>query len=113
MTKDSQTGASTAPDLGQGRAKRSRRGAWTFLKRTIAITVSGSLAALVLTAVLPPLVADQSDRAVVNAPVTLLTSPIDGEVTSMTAMPGTLLNSRSSVAEIVNSRVDRSTLITI
>jgi hypothetical protein len=113
MSKDSQIPASAGPDLGQGRAKRSRRGAWTSLKRGIALTVSGSLAALVLTAVLPPLVADQSDRAVVNAPVTLLTAPIDGEVTSMTAMPGTLLNSRSSVAEIVNSRVDRSTLITL
>ena len=111
MTQDSGSAASAAPDLGQGRTKRPNPRGWIPLKRGIALTVSGSLAALILTAVLPPLVADQSDRAVVNAPVTLLTAPIDGEVTSMMATPGTLLNSRSQVAEIVNSRVDRSTLI--
>ena len=113
MTKDPTSAASAAPDLGQGRNKRAIRAGWIPLKRGIALTVSGSLAALVLTAALPPLVADQSDRAVVNAPVTLLTAPIDGEVTSMMATPGTLLTSRSQVAEIVNSRVDRSTLITL
>src|SRR5450631_2287537 len=47
-----------------------------------------ALSTLMLTAVLPPLVADQSDRAVVNAPVTLLTAPINGEVEQLTARPG-------------------------
>jgi hypothetical protein len=45
--------------------------AWLFL-----------LAALMLTAALPPIVADQSDRAILNAPITLLTTPIAGEISA-------------------------------
>jgi hypothetical protein len=43
--------------------------------RVSAIGVAGILATLMVTAVAPPIVADQSDRAVVDAPVTLLTAP--------------------------------------
>ncbi len=101
------------PDLGKGRPKSAKRGPWIALKRVIGFTVSAALSILVLTAVLPPLVADQSDRAVVNAPVTLLTAPIAGEVKSLSATPGTVLSARSPVAEIVNNRIDRSTLINL
>jgi hypothetical protein len=41
--------------------------------RVSAIGGAGILATLMITAVVPPIVADQSDRAVVDAPVTLLT----------------------------------------
>jgi hypothetical protein len=44
--------------------------------RVTAIGVAGLLSILMVTAVAPPMVADQSDRAVVNAPVTLLTAPM-------------------------------------
>jgi len=113
MNIDAKLAAPAKPDLGQGRPGSAGRSGWTFLRRAIALTVSGSLAALVLTAALPPLVADQSDRAVIDAPVTLLTAPIDGEVTSLKAAPGAALDPHSQVAEIVNSRVDRATLIAL
>jgi hypothetical protein len=58
--------------------------------RVSGLGVAGLLSTLMLTAVLPPLVADQSDRAVVNAPVTLLTAPINGEVEQLTARPGAM-----------------------
>ena len=101
------------PDLGKGRGKPGKAGGWTSLRRAIGFSVAAGLAALVLTSTLPPLVADQSDRAVVNAPVTLLTAPITGEVRSLSAAPGAHIGARFRVAEVVNDRVDRTTLITL
>ncbi len=81
--------------------------------RLSAYSVATVLAALLLTATLPPLVADQSDRAILNAPVTLLTSPIAGEVAAMNVALGARIAENTTVAEIQNKRVDRSTLITL
>ncbi len=81
------------------------------LVRISSISVASLLAFLVATSVMPPLVADQSDRAVVNAPVTLLTSPISGEVQSIHANASIPLARSETIAEIVNSRVDRNTAI--
>ena len=50
------------------------------LVRVSSVGLASVLAILIGTSVLPPLVADQSDRAVVNAPVTLLTAPIAGDI---------------------------------
>ncbi|CCE01365.1 conserved hypothetical protein [Bradyrhizobium sp. STM 3809] len=71
------------------------------------------MAVLMLTAVVPPIVADQSDRAVVNAPVMLLTSPIAGQVDALSAKPGGEVRSGDRLAEITNSRLDRTTLISL
>jgi multidrug resistance efflux pump len=103
----------SSPDLGQGRTKSDKAGGWIGLKRGIALTVAIALASLILTSALPPLVADQSDRAVINAPVTLLTAPIAGEVKTLSVTPGAEVQDATRVADIVNGRVDRSTLITL
>lgn len=66
-----------------------------------------------VTAVLPPLVADQSDRAVVDAPVTLLTAPIAGQIKALTAIPGSEASAGDRLAQIANPRLDRSTLISL
>src|SRR5438046_10713019 len=81
--------------------------------RVSAIGVAGLLSALMITAVAPPLVADQSDRAVVNAPVTLLTAPISGEIDALSAAPGSDVRSGDMLAQISNSRLDRATLISL
>jgi multidrug resistance efflux pump len=81
------------------------------LVRVSSVSVASILALLIATSILPPLVADQSDRAVMNAPVTLLTAPISGDVLSMQANPGALVDRGTNLAEIGNSRVDRSTAI--
>ncbi|MGJ4998918.1 HlyD family secretion protein [Bradyrhizobium sp. HKCCYLS3077] len=81
--------------------------------RASAIGVAGILSALMLTAVVPPIVADQSDRAVVNAPVMLLTSPIAGQVETLTAKQGGEVNAGDRLAEITNPRLDRTTLISL
>ena len=90
-----------------------QRGSHRFkgLVRVSSVSVASVLALLVATSILPPLVADQSDRAVMNAPVTLLTAPIPGDVLSMQANPGAPVDRGTKLVEIGNSRVDRSTAI--
>jgi multidrug efflux pump subunit AcrA (membrane-fusion protein) len=75
--------------------------------------VASVLSLLMITTVVPPIVADQSDRAVVNAPVTLLTSPIDGEIDSLAISPGHTVEAGDSLAQISNVRLDRATLISL
>jgi multidrug resistance efflux pump len=66
-----------------------------------------------VTAVLPPIVADQSDRAVIDAPVALLTAPVSGEIESIMATPGSEVGAGDRLAQISNPRLDRSTLIAL
>ncbi|WP_177232284.1 HlyD family efflux transporter periplasmic adaptor subunit [Methylobacterium gossipiicola] len=63
------------------------------------------------TATLPPLLADQSDRAVINAPISLLTAPIAGEMSDVLPRVGQRLAPGETVARIHNARIDRTTLI--
>ncbi len=81
--------------------------------RLSSVSVAALLSLLMVTAVLPPLVADQSDRAVINAPVALLTAPVPGDIDELTIRAGTDVQKGQSVARITNLRVDRSTLITL
>src|SRR5439155_22308028 len=53
------------------------------------------------------------DRAVVNAPVTLLTAPIGGEIDALTALPGSDVRDGDRLAQISNPRLDRGTLISL
>jgi multidrug resistance efflux pump len=81
--------------------------------RVSSVSVAGVLSLLMVTAVLPPLVADQSDRAVINAPVALLTAPVAGDIEEVSVRAGLDVHKGQSVARISNPRVDRSTLITL
>ena len=81
--------------------------------RVSAVGVAGLLATLMVTAVAQPIVADQSDRAVVDAPVTLLTAPIAGEIDTLAVEPGTEVAVGQRLAEISNPRIDRGTLISL
>jgi multidrug resistance efflux pump len=81
--------------------------------RVSSIVVGGVLSVLMLTAVVPPIVADQSDRAVVNAPITLLTAPIDGEIDTLPAAAGRFVGTGDVLARISNVRLDRGTLISL
>ena len=82
-----------------------------MILRVSSLVVAAILSALMVTAVVPPLVADQSDRAVVNAPVKLLTAPINGDIDSLSATPGREVNAGDVLAQISNARLDRTTLI--
>ena len=79
--------------------------------RASSLIVAGVLSALMVTAVVPPIVADQSDRAVIDAPVKLLTAPINGDIELLSATPGRDVNAGDVLAQISNARLDRTTLI--
>jgi multidrug resistance efflux pump len=91
----------------------SRASRHPVILRVSSLVVASVLSLLMITTVVPPIVADQSDRAVVNAPITLLTSPIDGEIDSLAATPGHSVEAGVSLAKISNVRLDRGTLISL
>lgn len=93
--------------------KLARTGRHHVILRVSSLGVAGVLSALMITTVIPPIVADQSDRAVINAPITLLTAPIDGEIESLSASAGRSVRAGGSLARITNIRLDRGTLISI
>lgn len=94
-------------------AKPNQKPGHTRVVRVSAYSVATVLALLMTTATLPPLLADQSDRAVINAPISLLTAPIAGEMTEVSASIGKRLDPGEPVARIHNGRIDRTTLITL
>jgi multidrug resistance efflux pump len=104
-------------DLGSARKTRavnpSRTNRHPTILRVSSLVVGSLLSLLMITAVIPPIVADQSDRAVVDAPVALLTAPIDGEVGSLSALPGSEVEAGASIGRISNVRLDRGTLISL
>src|ERR1700737_1387899 len=91
----------------------SRAGRHPVILRVSSLVVASVLSLLMITTVVPPIVADQSDRAVVNAPVPLLTSPIDGEIDSLAISPGHAVEAGDALAQISNVRLDRGTLISL
>src|ERR1700730_6104683 len=91
----------------------SRASRHPVILRVSSLVVASVLSLLLINAVVPPIVADQSDRAVVNAPVTLLTAPIEGEIDSLTMNPGHAAEAGDSLARISNVRLDRTTLISL
>ena len=99
-------------DVPQSDAKEGA-GRHSTILRVSSLVVAGVVSMLMVTTVIPPIVADQSDRAVVNAPITLLTAPIDGEIESMATSPGRAVEAGESLAQISNPRLDRGILITI
>jgi multidrug resistance efflux pump len=101
-------------NINGGSAKNNRRASrHPAILRVSSLVVGGVLAILLVTSVVPPIVADQSDRAVVNAPLTLLTAPIDGEIESVSKNVSNAAETGDSLARISNTRLDRGTLISL
>jgi multidrug resistance efflux pump len=81
--------------------------------RASGLLVAAILSLMMITTVVPPIVSDQSDRAMVDAPVTLLTTPIDGEIDTVSAELDKPVRTGDTLARITNARVDRGTLIAL
>jgi multidrug resistance efflux pump len=103
----------TVDSSSAGKPEPSRDRRHPVILRVSSLVVASVLSLLLINAVVPPIVADQSDRAVVNAPVTLLTSPIAGQIDSLTMNPGHAAEAGDSLARISNVRLDRATLISL
>jgi multidrug resistance efflux pump len=101
-------------NINGGSAERKARASrHPAILRVSSLVVGAVLAILLVASVVPPIVADQSDRAVVNAPLTLLTAPIDGEIESVSKNVSNAAESGDSLARISNARLDRGTLISL
>lgn len=97
-------------DQGRKAASASRFSVRTMV-RAVSYTACGVVAVMLLTSALPPLLSDSTRRAVVNVPLTFVTSPIAGEVTAIDARADERVYAGQVVARVENERVDRSTLI--
>ena len=81
--------------------------------RACSIAVVGLVALLMMSAVVATMVGGESDRAVVNAPVALITTPIEGELQSLAVVAGQTVEAGALVARVTNPRVDRSALLNL
>ncbi|MBZ9655772.1 HlyD family efflux transporter periplasmic adaptor subunit [Phyllobacterium lublinensis] len=77
--------------------------------RIASYSVLGILATVFTSSVMPPVFTSTSVRAVVNAPIKSITSPISGIVTDVQAMRDQF--PEGPVAVVENERIDRSTFI--
>jgi multidrug resistance efflux pump len=66
-----------------------------------------------LSMVMPPVFTHSSQRAVVDVPATLITTPIEGVVTSQRMHVGDRFRAGDPLVEIQNQNVDRSTLVAL
>jgi multidrug resistance efflux pump len=71
------------------------------------------MAWMLLSMVLPPVFKHSSQRAVVDVPATLVTTPIEGVVTSQRMHVGDRFRAGDPLVDIQNQNVDRSTLVAL
>lgn len=58
-----------------------------------------------------PLMSSSATRAILNAPVILLTTPIDGVVSTLNIQPGTTFTTGQDIATVENPRAEQETLL--
>ncbi|HLH11586.1 MAG TPA: HlyD family efflux transporter periplasmic adaptor subunit [Methylovirgula sp.] len=79
--------------------------------RVSSYLVATAVSLVLVTSVVPPIVADETDRAVVDAPAILVTAPVAGDIRSLSVKPGQGIGQGTSIAHLANPRIDRTTLI--
>ena len=79
--------------------------------RLFAVGFAGLLAILLLANIAPNFLSSSSRRAVINAPVTLVTSPISGRILEGPAISGQRFRAGDIVARVQNPTVDRNVLV--
>lgn len=79
--------------------------------RVFSFSVAGVLGLLLVSTTMPPIIGGSSDRALIDAPAELVTSPIKGAVADLTVNQGSMISAGEKIAVIRNNDVDRSKLI--
>ena len=79
--------------------------------RIFSYSVAGVLGLLLLSSTLNPIIADSSERALLNAPIRLVTSPIKGVVEELSLKPGDEISEGDVLGIVRNNDVDKSKLI--
>ena len=72
----------------------------SLLPRLVGLGVLGFIVWLLLSTLLMPLVSASATRAILNAPVILLTTPIDGVVSSLAVKPGVTFSQGQKIAVV-------------
>ena len=85
----------------------------SLLPRLVGLGVLGFIVWLLLSTLLMPLVSASATRAILNAPVILLTTPIDGMVSSLEVKPGMTFSQGQKIAVVENPRANQETLLTL
>ena len=85
----------------------------SLLPRLVGLGVLGFIVWLLLSTLLMPLVSASATRAILNAPVILLTTPIDGVVSSLEVKPGATFSQGQKIAVVENPRANQETLLTL
>jgi len=92
---------------------RSKRFSFSFLPRLVGFGVLAFIIWLLFSTLFMPLMSSSATRAVLNAPVILLTTPIDGVVSSLTIEPGASFATGQKIATIDNPRANQEALLTL
>jgi multidrug resistance efflux pump len=92
---------------------RTKRFSFSLLPRLVGFGVLVFIIWLLFSTLFMPLMSSSATRAVLNAPVILLTTPIDGVVSSLTIEPGASFATGQKIATIENPRANQETLLTL
>ena len=85
----------------------------SLLPRLVGLGVLGFVVWLLMSTLLMPLVSASATRAILNAPVILLTTPIDGVVSALDVKPGATFVQGQKIAVVENPRANQETLLTL
>ncbi|MGV8919233.1 MAG: HlyD family secretion protein [Pseudomonas sp.] len=92
---------------------RSKRFSLSLLPRLVGLAVLVFIVWLLFSTLFMPLLSSSATRAILNAPVILLTTPIDGEVSTLTIQPGRTFIQGQDIATIENPRANQEALLTL
>ena len=85
----------------------------SLLPRLVGFGVLSFIIWLLFSTLFMPLMTSSATRAILNAPVILLTTPIDGVVRTLTIQPGSTFDTGQDIATIETPRANQETLLTL
>lgn len=92
---------------------RAKRFSLSLLPRLVGFGVLIFIVWLLFSTLFMPLLSSSATRAILNAPVILLTTPIDGVVSSLSIQPGAIFIKGQDIATIENPRANQEALLTL
>ncbi len=90
-----------------------KRFSLSLLPRLVGFGVLSFIIWLLFSTLFMPLMSSSATRAILNAPVILLTTPIDGVVRTLNIAPGNTFTTGQDIATIENPRANQETLLTL
>jgi multidrug resistance efflux pump len=107
------TNLSIEPIEMTGKPSKPRFFTLSLLPRLVGFSVLFFIVWLLFSTLFMPLLSSSATRAILNAPVILLTTPIDGVVSSLRIKPGETFETGQTIATIENPRANQETLLTL